>query len=272
MSVTPLTGKYVLLTGTSRGIGPIIADALARHGANIALTARSEEKLHTVAESLKGYGTGIIVVPADLSNAVQRQDLVRTVLDRFGSIDILINNAGVEMEGAFLGLPREKIREAVEVNLVAPIELTHLVLPLMVNRSEGHIINISSLSAKRGAPFDAIYSGAKAGLAEWACALRLELADTGISCSTIFPGYVTDVGMFAKFGVAPPWTIGSCTPAQVAQAVIRAVKTKQVEIIVNSRPVRLLIAVGELFPALGDRLMHWMGIVKFQQRKLSGPE
>ena len=75
--------------------------------------------------------------------------------------------------------------------------------------------------------------------------------------------------MFAKFGVAAPWTIGSCTPAQVARAVVRAVRTKQVEIIVNSRPVKLLIAVGELFPALGDRLMQWLGIVKFQRRKVN---
>jgi len=266
--MTPLNGKRVLLTGGSRGVGPCIAEALAKRGANIALTARSEEGLRNVAKSLQGFGVRTMVVPADLAQESERHELVRTVLHEFGDIDILINNAGLETEGAFLGTPWARLRETVEVNLVAPLELTHLILPRMLDRKEGHIVNISSLGGKSAAPFDATYCGTKAGLAAWTRALRLELAGTGVHFSTIFPGYVTEVGMFAKFGVTPPWTIGSCTPSQVAGAVVRAIEKRRVDVIVNSRPVRLLLALSELWPALGDWLMRRTGVVEFQRRKV----
>lgn len=263
-----LKGKHALLTGASRGIGPFIAEALAKSGAHVAFAARSEEGLRGAAKALRGFGVKAIAVPADLSHASQRHALVRAVLEAFGAIDILVNNAGLENEGAFLGLSLERIRETVEVNLVAPLDLTRLVLPHMLGRGEGHIVNIASLAAKRGTPYDALYSGTKAGLEEWARALRLELAGTGVNVSTIFPGYVTGAGMFAKFGMAPPRTIGSCTPAQVARAVVRAVERRQPEVIVNSLPVRPLIALSELFPPLGDWLMRRLGIVDFQRKKV----
>jgi short-subunit dehydrogenase len=267
--MTSLNGKRVLLTGGSRGVGPFIARALAKRGAKIALTARSEEGLQNVARSLRGFGVEAAVVPADLSEPAQRRDLVRAVLDAFGGIDVLINNAGLETEGAFLSMPWERLRETIEVNLIAPMELTHLLLPHMLDRKQGHIVHLASLAAKRGTPFDAVYSGTKAGLAEWTRGLRLELAGTGVRFSTIFPGYVTDVGMFAKFGLAPPWTIGSCTPSQVAGAVIRAVEHDRLEVIVNSRPVRPMIALGELFPSFGDWLMGRLGVTEFQRKKVS---
>lgn len=266
--MTSLNGKRVLLTGGSRGVGPFIARDLVKRGARIALTARSAEGLQSVARSLAGSGVEAFVVPADLSEPGQRRDLVRTVLDTFGGIDVLVNNAGLETEGAFLSLSWERLRETIEVNLVAPMELTHLLLPHMLDRKEGHIVQLASLAAKRGTPFDAVYSGTKAGLAEWTSALRLELAGTGVSFSTVFPGYVTEAGMFAKFGMVPPWTIGSCTPAQVAGAVVRAVEQNQPEVIVNSRPVMPLIALGELFPSFGDWLMRRLGVMEFQRRKV----
>jgi short-subunit dehydrogenase len=225
--------------------------------------------LQNVAASLRGSGVEAFVVPADLSEPSQRRGLVRAVLDAFGGIDVLINNAGLETEGAFLSLPWERLRETIEVNLVAPMELTHLLLPHMLSRKEGHIVQLCSLAAKRGAPFDAVYSGTKAGLAEWTGALRLELAGTGVGFSTIFPGYVTETGMFARFGLTPPWTIGSCTPEQVAGAVIRAVEQSRPEVIVNSRSVRPLIALGEMFPSLSDWLMRRLGVTEFQRRKAS---
>jgi len=267
--MTLLDGKRVLLTGGSRGIGPFIAEALAKRGAKIALTARSQEGLRDVAKSLQGFGVQTLAVPADLAQESERHRLVRAVLDKFGAIDILINNAGIETAGAFLGLPWERLRETVEVNLLAPMELTHLILPHMLERKEGHIVNISSLGGKRGLPFEATYSGTKAGLTEWTRALRLELAETGVYFSTIFPGYVTGAGMFAKFGLTPPWTTGSCTPSQVARAVVHAIEMRQLDVIVNSRPVRFLLALSEQFPALGDWLMRRLGVVEFQRRKVS---
>jgi len=154
------------------------------------------------------------------------------------------------------------------VNLIAPFALTRLVLPKMLERNAGHIVNIASIAAKSGAPYAATYSGTKAGLAEWTRALRLELANTGVHFSTIFPGYVREVGMFAKFGIQSPWSVGSCAPSQVAKAVVQAIEKGRVETIVNSRPLRYSFMINELSPKIGDWLMRISGVVDFQRRKV----
>ena len=164
--MTEISDKYVLLTGGSRGVGPFIAEALAKRGAHVALAARSEEVLHSISETLRSFSVNTFVVPVDLTQPSERDQLVRRVLEEFGRIDILINNAGLESEGLFMSLPLEAIRETIELNLVAPMELVHLILPHMVKRQAGHIVNISSIGGKAGSPYDAIYCGTKAGLAE----------------------------------------------------------------------------------------------------------
>ena len=266
--MTQINGKYVLITGGSRGLGPVIAEKLAQQGAHIALAARSPEGLTRVAETLKKYNVQTTHVAVDLAQPAQRQALVSTFLEQFGAIDILINNAGIETEGAYLDLPWDKIRENIEVNLVAPMELAYLVLPRMLEKKLGHIVNIASIAGKCGGPYAAVYDATKAGLAEWAQGLRLELANTGVRFSTIFPGFVTEVGMFARFGLTPPRMVGSCTPAQVAQAVAKAIEHNTLEVIVNSSPNRLLYAAKEIAPAFGDWVMVKSGAVDFQRKKV----
>ena len=263
-----LKGMTVLLTGGSRGIGPVVAEALARRGADVALAARSESGVEEVATRLKGLGVETLAIPADLREQSHREELVGAVLKRFGKIDILVNNAGLETEGAYAELSWPSIRETIEVNLVAPMALTRLVLPGMLERKTGHIVNIASIAAKSGGPYAATYSETKAGLAEWTRALRLELAYTGVRFSTIFPGYVREVGMFAKFGVRSPWTVGSCGPTQVAEAVVRAIEKGRAEKIVNSRPLRYSFILNELSPTIGDWLMRISGVAAFQRRKV----
>ena len=258
----------MLLTGGSRGIGPIIAEALAKRGAYIALAARSKSGLDGAAMRLSATGIKTLIMPIDLRQPSQREKLVADVLSEFGKIDILVNNAGLETEGAYAELSWPAIQETIEVNLIAPMALTHLVLPAMLERKSGHIVNIASIAAKSGAPYAATYSGTKAGLAEWARGLRLELADTGVHFSTIFPGYVREVGMFAKFGMNSPWVVGSCAPSQVAEAVVHAIEKGRIEKIINSRPLRYSYMLNELSPTIGDWLMRISGVVDFQRRKV----
>jgi len=260
-------GKTVLLTGGSRGLGPVIADSFAKRGANIALAARSASGLEKVATELNAYGIKTLVLPVDLGQTLQRKKLIKDVISEFGLIDILVNNAGLETEGAYTELSWKSIQETLDVNLSAPMELTHLVLPSMLERKSGHIVNIASIAAKSGGPYAATYSGTKAGLAEWTRALRLELHNTGVQFSTIYPGFVTEVGMFARFGMKPPMAVGSCTPSQVAEAVIRAILKGKSEKIVNSMPLRYSYIINEISPALGDWLMRASGVVDFQRRK-----
>jgi len=263
-----LRGKVVLLTGGSRGIGPIVAEALGKRGAHVALAARSKEGLDEVASRLEKLGVKALVKPVDLRQPSEREELVASVLKTLGTLDVLINNAGLESEGAYAELPWPVIRETIEVNLIAPMALTHLVLPGMIKRGAGHIVNIASIAAKSGAPYAATYSATKAGLAEWTRALRMELAGTGVRFSTIFPGYVREVGMFARFGMKSPSLVGSCAPFQVAKAVVDALEKGRVEEIVNSRPLRYTFMLNELSPGMGDWLLRISGLVDFQRRKV----
>jgi short-subunit dehydrogenase len=266
--MTALVGKNVMLTGGSRGLGPHIAEALAGRGANLALVARSAGDLEQVASRARALGVRAVPVAVDLGSEAGRREAVRATTAALGEIDVLVNNAGLETEGAFLAVPWEELRATVEVNLLAPLELAHLVLPRMVERGSGVVVNISSLGGKAGAPYDAVYCGTKAGLAQWARGLRLELAGTGVGISTIYPGYVTESGMFARFGVTAPWAVGSCTPGDVARAVVRAIERGRDEQIVNSRPMRPLLALAELLPSVADSIMRLFGVVEFQRRKV----
>jgi short-subunit dehydrogenase len=263
-----IKNKKVLITGGSRGIGPVIAESLTNEGACVALAARSESALDNVAERLSKNGSKVIAISVDLNVKSQRDRLIDSVLKEFGTIDILINNAGLETEGAFIELPWTAIRETVEVNLLTPMDLSHQILPFMLKNNSGHIINIASIAAKSGAPYAAVYSGTKAGLAEWTRALRLELAGTGIRFSTLFPGYIREVGMFAKFHMKSPWIIGSCSPNQVAKAVLNAIKKGTTEKIINSRPLKYAFMINELSPVIGDWLMNISTEVDFQRRKV----
>ncbi len=266
--MTSINGKYILLTGGSRGIGPIIAEKLAKKGAHIALAARSEEGLQSVANQLYQFGAQTMYVTVDLSQTSEQQKLVDSVMERFGQIDILINNAGLETEGAYLNLSWEAIQKTVEVNLLAPMRLTHLVLPAMIAQKSGHIVNLASVAAKIGAPYAATYCGTKAGLVEWTRGLRLELQDSGVHFSTIMPGYINEVGMFAKFNKKAPSLIGSTSPDKVANVVVKAIEKEKLEIFVNSSPVRLLSVACEVSPTLGDWLKNVIGVVVFQRKKV----
>jgi short-subunit dehydrogenase len=241
---------------------------LAKRGAHIALAARSEEGLSKVAESLRIFNVQTMIASVDLAQPLQCQELVSSVVGEFGTIDILINNAGLETEGPYINLPWEAIDQTIKVNLMAPLYLAYLVIPHMLSQKSGHIVNIASTAGKCGAPYAATYSATKAGLTEWSQALRLELDGTGVQFSTIFPGFITEVGMFAKFGLEPPRLIGSCTPAQVANAVIKAVEKNSLDVIVNSTPLRPLLALRELLPSLGDWFLYKLGVVDFQRRKV----
>jgi len=246
----------------------VIADALAEQGAHIALAARSEEGLRAVAQALSKHGVQTIIVPVDLSRSDQQQKLVSTVLEKFGTIDILINNAGLESEGAFLELPWDTIETTINVNLVAPMALTYHVLPHMLKQKSGHIVNIASVGAKSGIAYSATYCGTKAGLAEWTRGMRLELEGSGIHFTAIFPGYVTEVGMFAKFHLTPPSLVGCCTPSQVAKGVVRAIEKEKLEVIINSGPIKLASVLSELSPKMGDWLVKTSGAVAFQKKKV----
>jgi short-subunit dehydrogenase len=263
-----LRGRRALVTGASRGIGPHIAQALAQAGVDQVVTARETGALAGLVSDLEGSGVRAIGLSADLRSAADRVRLVTEARDALGGIDILVNNAAVDSSGAFATLTVQAIADTVETNLTAPMHLTSLVLPGMLARRAGHVVNIASLAGKKAVPYEAVYGGTKAGLIEWTSALRIELRGTGVSLSAICPGYVTGEGMFARWGVAPPPLFGSCTPSAVAHAVVRAIERDRAEIVVNSMPVRAWLAFYALAPGVANALADRLGLTRFQRRKL----
>lgn len=264
--MTELRDKVVLLTGASRGLGPLIGEALAKRGAVLALAARSDQELSALAEGLESVGATAMVTPVDLREETEREDLIAEVSQKLGPIDVLINNAGIETLGDFCETPWEALCENIEVNLLAVLHLTRLVLPTMRARGSGHIVQIASVAGRAPMPYAATYSAAKAGLVMWTRALRLELAGSGICLSTILPDFVREVGMVASCAAEAPLLCGSCAPQEVVEAVVSAIATNRLETIIAPRRLRLAVAIAEFSPGLTERVMRLGGLVAYQRR------
>jgi NAD(P)-dependent dehydrogenase (short-subunit alcohol dehydrogenase family) len=183
-----LTGKAALITGGNKGIGKGIARGLASEGAVLTLTARGAEALHRAAEELVGKGVNVLAVPADVSDECQVQDLFRKHQDRFGRLDLLVNNAGAFEGGPLDELSAEAWDRVIAVNLRGPFLCTREAMRIMKRQGGGRIINIGSISAQRVRPHSASYSASKHGLWGLTQVTALEGRDHGISCSCLHPG------------------------------------------------------------------------------------
>ena len=271
--MTIIAGQTVLLTGASRGIGVFIARALAKEKATIVGVSRSQEALDQVSAEVKALGGRWLGIRYDLSKLEDLPNLVQQINKFAGPIDILINNAGIEIYRQFQDYSTAELQLILTINLLSAMELSRLVLPTMLAHSRGHIVNIASLAGKKGNPYNSIYSASKAGLLMWTDALRQELASTGVRISAICPGYVSGEGMIADTGVPIPKLAGASTPDDVAKAVIRAIKQNQAEVIVNQDPItatisKLLMGLWQIFPQFGDTVYQWMGVGKLNQLRI----
>jgi short-subunit dehydrogenase len=250
---------HVLLTGGSRGLGPFMARALLGHGARVTLNARSESDL----EKTRGaIGTDrVAIAPGDVSVPADREAIVAAAENAFGPIDILVNNAGIESVLPFEEFRDDEIERVISVNLQAPILLTRLVIPGMLQRGQGHIVNISSLSGKTGPPYHTIYASTKHGLVGFTLSLRSELKGSGVSASVICPGYITEAGMFAEErGMEPPKKSGAWgTPIDVARAVVRSIEKNVPEIIVARGMARIADVAFAISPRFVDAVARRTG-------------
>jgi short-subunit dehydrogenase len=258
-----LKGKNALITGGSRGLGPVIAEALAGKGVNIALAARSEEELNKVADTLSSCPIRTVAIPTDITDEASLLNLVDKTLEAFGTIDILVNNAGIEWVSRYVSLSPEHIRRIIKTNLTGPMILTRLVLPHMLKRESGHIVTMSSLGGKKGSPYSATYAATKAGLVEWTSSLRQELKGTGVGASVICPGFVSDVGMFAVYNKRAPKIVGETTPEKVARAVIRAIEKDIQEIIVSPGAIIVMKLLDAIHPGIISTFLRYTGVYDF---------
>jgi short-subunit dehydrogenase len=233
--IAPLRGANALLTGGSHGLGPLFARALAERGVNLALAARSTDKLQAVAGELAARGVKVVAVPADVTCPEDRERLVAEAQAALGPLDLLINNAGVEMNGAFVRKTPAEIEQIVATDVTAPMLLARAVLPGMLARRRGHIVNLGSIAGKIGTPYGSVYGASKAAVMAWSWALRVELEGTGVSVSTVTPGLVTETGFFAYHRTRPHFLLGATTPAAVVRGLLRALERDLPEVVIDPR-------------------------------------
>lgn len=180
-----LRGARVLITGASRGIGEALAVAFTSAGATVALIARDADAIKALAASLGGSAH-----PADLSDPAQVASLISRVEREAGPVDVLVNNAAVAIAGEFASLSAEQVRSMTEVNYLAPAELIRQVLPGMLSRGRGHIVNMSSQAGSVAMPGVAAYSASKAALAHLTAGLRADLRGLPIGTTLVELGAV----------------------------------------------------------------------------------
>jgi short-subunit dehydrogenase len=193
------TGKVVIITGASRGIGQALTHSFAEAGAHLVLAARDQQQLQEVAAECGALCAGVqtLVVPTDITDEAQLQSLLDAAVKRFGHIDILVNNAGIIQGGAVSEISSDSIRQQFEVNVMSAMRLTQMALAAMLPRHEGHIVFISSMAGDLAMPYFASYSATKSALHGFADGLRRELASTGVKVTTINPSF-TDTEMVGE--------------------------------------------------------------------------
>lgn len=247
-------GKVALITGASQGIGAACAAAFRRRGARLALAARSRDTLRAVG------GADALVCPADLTDPEARRRVVEATLERYGSVDILINNAGVGLYAPSWSAPLDPVRAMFELNLFVPVALAALVAPHMRARRSGVIVNVSSIAGRLTLPWLTLYSATKHALSSFTDGLRMELRRDGVHVMEVCPGYVkTSFQEHVLAGRPPERLVRSrrfaVTAEECAEAIARGVEHDARAVF--TPPVgRLFVWLHRLLPRVVDAQMR----------------
>jgi short-subunit dehydrogenase len=251
-----LRGGTALVTGASGGIGRSIALALGREGMDVALSGRREDALASVADALRATGVRAAPLTADLADPGSVDPLVERAEAALGPLDVLVNNAGIEITSAFTRYTREELLEVVNVNLTAALLLTHRVVPGMVSRGRGHVVFLASTAGKVAPAYQAPYAATKAALIGLSQSLRNEYARSPVGFSAVAPGFVAGDGMYQRMveqGHRSNRVIGETTVERVVERVIDAIKRDRPETVESGAPLRPLLAASQVSP----RVMEW---------------
>ena len=256
-------GKVVWITGASSGIGESLAYAFARRGVKLVLSARRVEELQRVKAACHLADENVIILPLDVSDTTSIPAQAKAVYDRFGQVDILINNAGVSHWTKVKDLSLEVIDKIFNVNFFGGIALTKAVLPKMLESKRGYIVVISSVLGKMVVQKQAAYNASKHALQGFYDTLRLEVAADGVNVLLVCPGFVrTNVAKNSlnKDGEAinkdNDKILNGLDPNYVADEVLKAIEKNRDEIVLAGRLERSAILLKRLAPALFARMMR----------------
>lgn len=271
-----LSGKVVIVTGGSRGLGLVMAREFAREGARIAICARSPEELERARLDLTESGARVLAVPCDVRERAQVNEMVNVVRDHYGQIDVLVNNAGVIQVGPIEVMTLEDYEEAMNTHFWGPLYATLAVLPEMRSRREGRIVNITSIGGKISVPHLVPYSASKFALVGLSQGLRAELQKDGISVTTVCPGLMRTGSPrnayfkgqhraeYAWFSISDALPVTAMQAERAAREIITACKRGEAEITLSIQ-AQLAARFHGLFPGMTADIL---GLVN---RLLPGP-
>ncbi|MBN2578020.1 MAG: SDR family NAD(P)-dependent oxidoreductase [Pirellulales bacterium] len=254
--------KVVLVTGGSRGLGRVIAEEFAAAGAKLALIALEPETVERTAEEIRARGADALGVSADITKPEDVERAMAQTLERFGRLDVLVNNAGRSDRGNAFETPPEKFREHMELNFIALVRCTQAALPHLLKR-QGHVVNIGSLAAKSAARWVGAYPATKFAVAAFTQQLRLELGPQGLHAMLVCPGPIRrqDPRPYEFEGLEElPARAGrpgagikakAMPPQKVARAILRGCRRRLPELMLPRR-ARWYLTLMQLCPRLGD--------------------
>lgn len=253
-----LADKTAIITGSSSGIGAATAKELARRGASVVLAARNTEKLETLEHSILASGGRAISVETDVADKASVEKMAERARASFGSVDVLVNNAGLGLSGRVSELRPDDLRYVFEVNVIGAVNCIQAALPLM--ERGGRIINVSSVVGLRAIPMVGGYSASKFALNALSDAMRVELASRGISVSTVYPG--TTQTSFRDNSRRTSnekrgWRPSGVPPEKVAEKISHAAERGSRDVFVSFHD-RVFVAAVRHFPGLTDlALRSW---------------
>jgi short-subunit dehydrogenase len=248
-----IRGAVVLVTGASEGIGAACVREFRRRGASVALVARHREKLDAVAQQ------GDLVLPADLTVPEQRRALVDRTVERFGRLDILVNNAAVALSAPSYLAAMDDVRRLFELNVFAALELSQLAAAHMRPRRSGAIVNIGSVAGMVAMPWFTLYSATKFALRAMTDGLRMELKDSGVHAMLVCPGFVRTEFHAHTIGGPPPHAKRRGRPAEItaedcARRIADGVERDR-RTIVTPKRAYLLVLAHSLFPGIVENAL-----------------
>jgi len=252
-----IDGKVVLITGASEGIGAACAAEFARSGAKLSLTARSEAGL------ARAGGPDALITPGDITDAEVRRRVVERTLERYGAIDILINNAGVGSYAPSWAAPMDETRRMFELNFFAMLGMIQLVAPHMRARRDGTIVNVGSIGGKMTLPWLTLYSASKYAVGSVTEGLRMELLRDNVHAMLVCPGYVQTRFQQNALRGGPPSDIArsrkfAITPEECAQRIRRGVERRARTVMAPAISGWFMILLYRLFPGVAQRRMAGM--------------
>lgn len=257
-----MKNKVVIITGATSGIGKALAYEFSKHGSKLVITGRRGEELKTIAEDLSKQGIEVLALQGDVSKEEDAKNIAEATVQRFGKIDVLVNNAGISMRALFQDLQLEVFKKVMDVNFFGTVYCTKYALPYIL-QSQGSVVGISSINGKRATPARTAYSASKYAMEGFLEALRMEVMKKGVHILSVCPGFTTsnirNVALTADGhaqGESPRDESKMMSAEETAEYIYKAIVKRRRDLVLTPQG-KLAVWLTKLFPSLMDKITYY---------------